>query len=112
MIDTDDDKWDLIISSEKNLISFDFMEILHYKDLIKLMIRRDFVSVYKQTIFGPLWFVFHTPDVYIGIYVCIWKYCHSWEQNGIPQPPLLFLWDYAVSFFATTLQKCSDTFCQ
>jgi lipopolysaccharide transport system permease protein len=109
MIDTDDDKWDLIISSEKNLISFDFMEILHYKDLIKLMIRRDFVSVYKQTIFGPLWFVFQ-PLMSTLVYMFVFGNIAQLGTDGIPQPLFYFSGTMLWSFFATTLQKCSDTF--
>lgn len=30
-------------------------ELAHYKDLIFLFVKRNFVSMYKQTVLGPAW---------------------------------------------------------
>jgi len=109
MTDIDDNKWDLVISADKNLVSFDIKEILQYKDLIKLMIRRDFVSVYKQTLFGPLWFIFQ-PLMSTLVYMFVFGNIAQLGTDGIPQPLFYFSGTMLWSFFATTLQKSSDTF--
>ena len=49
--------WDLVISAQHNLLNIRFSEIWRYRDLLLLMVRRDFVALYKQTILGPLWFL-------------------------------------------------------
>jgi len=109
MTDIDDNKWDLVINADKNLVSFDIKEILQYKDLIKLMIRRDFVSVYKQTLFGPLWFIFQ-PLMSTLVYMFVFGNIAQLGTDGIPQPLFYFSGTMLWSFFATTLQKSSDTF--
>ena len=50
-----EDKWDKIIDSKSSFISFNLLEIIKYKDLIYLLVKRDFVTYYKQTILGPIW---------------------------------------------------------
>lgn len=101
--------WDLIITAKNNLVSFDLRELLQYRDLIKLLIRRDFVSVYKQTLFGPLWFIFQ-PLMSTVIYMFVFGNIANLGTDGIPQPLFYFSGTMLWFFFATTLQKCSDTF--
>jgi lipopolysaccharide transport system permease protein len=108
-MEPEEEKWDLVINADKNLISFDIKEIFLYKDLIKLMIRRDFVSVYKQTIFGPLWFLFQ-PLMSTVMYMFVFGNIAQLGTDGIPQPLFYFSGTMLWSFFATTLQKSSDTF--
>jgi lipopolysaccharide transport system permease protein len=101
--------WDYEISAKNNLVSFDLKELLQYLDLIKLLIRRDFVSVYKQTLFGPLWFIFQ-PLMSTVIYMFVFGNIANLGTDGIPQPLFYFSGTMLWFFFATTLQKCSDTF--
>ena len=51
------EQWDLIITPRKKWWDLQLREVWHYRDLIGLFVRRDFVSLYKQTILGPLWFI-------------------------------------------------------
>src|SRR5690606_38348028 len=53
----DDDAWLYTISSKRKLIDFNFKEIWRYRDLLLLFVKRDVVTVYKQTILGPLWYL-------------------------------------------------------
>ena len=48
--------WDLVIKGHTSLFDVRLNEIWHYRDLLFLFVKRDFVTVYKQTILGPLWF--------------------------------------------------------
>ncbi len=48
--------WDLIIKGHTSLFDVRFREVWHYRDLLFLFVKRDFVTVYMQTILGPLWF--------------------------------------------------------
>lgn len=104
-----DDQWDLVITPNDRLLSFDFKELLHYRDLVGLLIRRDFVSVYKQTIFGPLWFLFQ-PIMSTLMYMFVFGGIAQLGTDGIPGPLFYFSGTMLWTFFAQTLQKSSDTF--
>ena len=52
-----DDEWLYTISSNNKLIDLNFKKIWRYRDLLMLFVKRDIVTVYKQTILGPLWYV-------------------------------------------------------
>ena len=46
-------KWTENISAKHSLLDFKLKEIWDYRDLLVLMVRRNFVANYKQTILGP-----------------------------------------------------------
>ena len=54
---SDSQDWSLIIGPRRKLFDLRLRELWGYRDLIMLFVRRDFVSVYKQTILGPLWYL-------------------------------------------------------
>lgn len=102
-------KWDLIIRPKSKWYDLRLKEILRYRDLLFLFVRRDFVSLYKQTILGPIWF-FIQPIITSLTYVLIFGNLAKISTDGLPQ--ILFymcgvtLWTY----FADTLTKTSETF--
>ena len=49
----------LTIQPKRSVFDIRLKEIWQYRDLIMLFVRRDFVSVYKQTVLGPIWFLFN-----------------------------------------------------
>lgn len=102
-------KWDLIISPKKTLLSFDVFELWRYRDLITLFVRRDFVSQFKQTILGPLWF-FIQPIFTTIIFTVVFGKVANISTDGIPQPLFymagILIWNY----FADCLMKSSETF--
>lgn len=99
----------LIIKPKKHLLDINLSDLWRYRDLIALMVRRDFVAQYKQTILGPLWF-FISPLFNVLVYTFIFSTVAGISTDGIP--PLLFylsgltLWNY----FAGTLSGTSNTF--
>jgi lipopolysaccharide transport system permease protein len=100
---------ELIIRPKKHLLDINIKEIWHYRDLILLMVRRDFVATYKQTILGPLWYVI-TPLVNVIVFTFIFNTIANISTEGVP--PILFylsgltLWSY----FSTALSGVSNTF--
>ena len=52
-----DENWLYTISSKQKLIDLNFKEIWRYRDLLLLFVKRDVITLYKQTILGPLWYV-------------------------------------------------------
>jgi len=103
------DDWDLVVKPLNKWYDLRLKEIFRYKDLLLLFVRRDFVSVYKQTILGPIWF-FIQPIITAITFTVIFGNLARISTDGIP--PILFymsgitLWNY----FSDTLTKTSDTF--
>lgn len=101
--------WDLVIKPKSKWYDLRLREILRYKDLLLLFVRRDFVSVYKQTVLGPIWFILQ-PVITSITFTVIFGNLAKISTDGLP--PVLFymcgitLWNY----FAETLTKTSDTF--
>ena len=56
-IEKQETEWLFEITPEKKSFHLNFGEIYRYRDLLVLFVRRDIVSVYKQTILGPLWYL-------------------------------------------------------
>ena len=101
--------WDLTIKPHSKWYDLRIKEIFKYKDLLFLFVKRDFVSIYKQTILGPLWF-FLQPIITALTFTVIFGNLAKISTDGLPQ--ILFymcgitLWNY----FADTLTKTADTF--
>ncbi len=103
--------WDLIIQPQRNLLDFRLGELWKYRDLVLLFVRRDFVSVYKQTILGPLWFLIQ-PILTTIVFTVIFGNFAKLPTDGLPQ--FLFYMSGTVvwTYFADCLIKTSNTFVQ
>ncbi|MBA6152699.1 ABC transporter permease [Gelidibacter maritimus] len=109
MLHTKDDDWLYTISSKRKLIDFNFAEIWRYRDLLFLFVKRDVVTVYKQTILGPLWYLIQ-PLFTALTFTLIFNKVANIETGTVPS--FLFnlagisIWNY----FNTCLTSTSDTF--
>jgi len=107
--DNENEPWDLVLENKSSLLSFNLKQLFRFKDLLFLFVRRDFVSIYKQTILGPVWF-FLQPIITSIIFALVFGMFGNISTEGIPA--LLFylcgitLWNY----FSDTLTKTSETF--
>lgn len=103
------EKWDKIIKPKRNLLELDFKSLLYYRDLLRMLIFRDFVTYYKQTILGPIWF-FIQPLFIAAINLFVFGSLAGLGPDGVPG--FLFymsgpiLWQY----FQDTFTKTSTTF--
>lgn len=103
------DSWLYEISSKKKAFSLNLKEVWQYRDLLILFVRRDIVTVYKQTILGPLWF-FIQPLFTSLIFTLVFNKLGAIKTGSIP--PFLFnlagitAWNYFAACFTGT----SDTF--
>lgn len=79
--------WDKIIRPRSGWFDFHIGELWHYRDLIGLFVWRDFVSVYKQTILGPIWFVIQ-PVITTIVFTVIFGTVAKIPTDGLP--PFLF----------------------
>lgn len=105
----DDKQWDMIIRPKTGLFDIDLRELWSYRDLIGMFVKRDFVSLYKQTILGPLWYIIQ-PLFTTLVFTIIFGRVAKIPTDGLP--PFLFYMAGNVmwSYFATTLIATAGTF--
>jgi lipopolysaccharide transport system permease protein len=108
----EDSNWLYTISPKKRVVDLNFSEIWRYRDLLLLFVKRDVITLYKQTILGPLWY-FIQPLFTSVIFTLIFNNIAE-IQTGEGVPPFLFnlagisAWNY----FSACLNGTSDTFKQ
>ena len=97
------------IDSKTSVFSLNLKEVWHYRDLLQMFVKRDFITFYKQTILGPLWFIVQ-PLLTTLIYIILFGNIAKLSTDGIPQ--VLFylsgitIWNY----FSESLTKTSTVF--
>jgi lipopolysaccharide transport system permease protein len=101
--------WLFEITPKNKLLSLNLKEVWQYRDLLMLFVKRDVITVYKQTILGPLWYLIQPLFTSI-IFTIIFNNIAGIQTGGIP--PFLFnlagvtSWNY----FRECLTATSDTF--
>ncbi|MCT2407875.1 ABC transporter permease [Chryseobacterium antibioticum] len=102
-------KWTETIDADHTLFDLKLKEVWKYKDLIYMFVKRDFISSFKQTILGPIWF-FINPILTTIVYLVVFSKIAKLPTDGAP--PILFylagvtLWNY----FSGSLLGTSYTF--
>lgn len=101
--------WTEEIKAESSLFAINFREIWHYRDLLFMLVKRDFITFYKQTILGPLWFIVQ-PLLTTLIFVILFGNIAKLSTDGIPQLAFylagITIWNY----FSESLTKTSSVF--
>jgi lipopolysaccharide transport system permease protein len=97
------------IAPKSNLLDLKFREVWGYRDLLVLLVRRDFVSFYKQTILGPLWF-FIQPLFTTIIFTFIFGRLAGISTDGLPMELFYMTGITAWNYFADCLTKTSTVF--
>ncbi|RYG21718.1 MAG: ABC transporter permease, partial [Chitinophagaceae bacterium] len=98
-----------IIESKNSLFDLKLKEVWAYRDLLVLLVRRDFVSFYKQTIFGPLWF-FLQPLLTTIMFTFVFGNIAEISTDGLPKPLFYMAGITAWNYFADCLTKTSTVF--
>lgn len=90
-------------------MSLELNEVWRYRDLLRMYVKRDIITFYKQTILGPLWFIIQ-PLFTTIIFMFVFGGLAGISTDGIPQAVFylggLVCWNY----FQDCLTKCADTF--
>ncbi|AZI55878.1 ABC transporter permease [Epilithonimonas vandammei] len=102
-------EWTETIESNHSLLDLNLKEVWRYKDLVYMFVKRDFVSSFKQTILGPIWF-FINPIFTTVVYLVVFGGIANISTDGAPK--ILFylagvtLWNY----FSSCLNGTSSVF--
>ncbi|WP_243745677.1 ABC transporter permease [Segetibacter sp. 3557_3] len=105
----DEQVWDSEIKPQSNLFDLHLKDVWNYRDLLLLLVRRDFVSFYKQTIFGPLWF-FIQPIFTTVLFTFIFNKMGGFSTDGSPAPLFYLSGIIAWNYFADCFSKTSTVF--
>lgn len=101
--------WDIIIKPRGSNFSLNLKELWQYRDLLAMYVRRDIVTMYKQTILGPLWFIIQ-PLLTTIMFMFVFGGIAGIPTDGLPQMLFylsgLLCWNY----FSECLTRTSTTF--
>src|SRR6195952_3907187 len=108
-IESSENYWNIIVKPIDNIFNIKLGQVWQYRDLFWLLVRRDFVSFYKQTVLGPLWF-FLQPVFTILIYSYIFGSLAGIATDGIPRPIFYLAGITCWHYFAECLNRTSGVF--
>lgn len=107
--DTQTKDWDLIIKPHSSLLDIPWADIWRYRDLIVMFVKRDVITVYKQTILGPIWYVVQ-PILTTAIYILVFGNIAGISTDGMPKTLFylsgIVIWNY----FAESFNQTANTF--
>lgn len=109
MNDSTYQEWDIEITAKNRILSLGLKDVWQYRDLLVLLVRRDLVSFYKQTVLGPLWF-FLQPVITIIIYTVVFGNLAGIPVDGIPKPLFYLAGTIIWNYFADCITKTSTVF--
>jgi lipopolysaccharide transport system permease protein len=98
-----------IIESKSSPFKLNLREVWQYRDLLLIFVRRDVVSLYKQTILGPLWF-FIQPLLTTLMFTFIFGNIAGISTGGIPKLAFYLGGVVCWSYFSTSLMGAAQTF--
>ncbi len=101
--------WNLVIKGHTSLFDLKFNDLWRYRDLLLMFVKRDFVSFYKQTVLGPLWF-FIQPIFTTLVFTFVFGNLAKISTDGLPQQLFYLSGITAWNYFSDCLSKTSTVF--
>lgn len=103
------EEWTLVIRPRTGWFELHLADLWRYRDLVMMFVRRDFVSLYKQTILGPLWFIIQ-PLLTTITFTVIFGNVAQLSTDGLPKILFYLSGVTAWNYFSDCLLKTSETF--
>lgn len=103
------ENWTTIIKPKTGWFDINLKELFQYKDLITMFVKRDFKTLYKQTILGPLWIIIN-PLLTTLMFTIVFGNIANISTDGMPQIVFYMLGTTVWTYFSTCLTKTSTTF--
>jgi lipopolysaccharide transport system permease protein len=97
------------IKPQSSLFDINLRELWDYRDLIRMYVKRDIVTFYKQTVLGPLWFIIQ-PILTTVMFIFVFGRLAGISTDGIPQPLFYFSGIIIWNYFADCLTRNSKIF--
>lgn len=103
------EKFDIVLEPKTSFFKLNLVEVWHYRDLMWLFVRRDFVAQYKQTILGPVWHVIQ-PFLTTLMFLFLFGKVANIPTDGI-EPVLFYMSGITIwNYFSACLTSTSNTF--
>lgn len=103
------ENWTTIIKPKTGWFDINLKELIQYKDLLVMFVKRDFKTLYKQTILGPLWIIIN-PLLTTIMFTVVFGNIASIPTDGVPQIVFYMLGTTVWTYFSLCLTKTSSTF--
>lgn len=103
------ENWTTVIKPKTGWFDINLKELIQYKDLIVMFVKRDFKTLYKQTILGPLWIII-SPLLTTLMFTVVFGNIANISTDGMPQIVFYMLGTTVWTYFSTCLTKTSSTF--
>lgn len=104
-----ENNWTTVIKPKTGWFDINLKELIQYKDLITMFVKRDFKTLYKQTILGPLWIIIN-PLLTTIMFTVVFGNIASIPTDGMPQIVFYMLGTTVWTYFSSCLTKTSSTF--
>jgi lipopolysaccharide transport system permease protein len=102
-------RWSRIISPQVNPFRIDLKELVSYKDLLFILVRRDIIAIYKQTVLGPIWFLFGPIFTALTFTFTFSAIAHI-STDGLPGPLFYLSGTILWNYFQAVFGNASNTF--
>ena len=109
MTDSNSEKWDIEIKPKGSNFELNLKEVWAYRDLLMLYVRRDIVTMYKQTVLGPIWFIIQ-PVMTTVMYMFVFGGIAGISTDGLPQALFYLAGILSWQYFGECLGRASGTF--
>mgnify|MGYP002572101394 CR=1 FL=1 len=86
-----------------------YITLSEYKDLVILFVKRDFKTIYKQTVLGPLWIVIN-PLLTTFIQMLVFGGIAKLSTDGTPQFIFYLAGNAIWLYFSSSFTKTANTF--
>ena len=106
---SENESWDLIIDAGKSSSRNHFKDFLQNRDLFALLVKRDLVTIYKQTLLGPLWLLIQ-PVLKVAIFYFVFGKLAGISTDGVPTVLFYLTGITFWEFFAAIVRKSSNVF--
>lgn len=103
------EQWSTIIKPKTGLLDLNLKELWKYRDLIVMFVKRDFKTLYKQTVLGPLWVIIN-PMLTTLMFTIVFGGIANISTDGMPQFVFYMAGNTIWSYFSTCLTKTANTF--
>ena len=105
----ENNNWTTEIKPKTGWFDINLKELFQYRDLITMFVKRDFKTMYKQTILGPLWIIIN-PLMTTLMFTIVFGNIANISTDGMPQIVFYMLGTTVWTYFSSCLTKTSSTF--
>ena len=102
-------KFSTVIRPQNGWFDFNLKELLRYRDLIFLFVKRNFTAYYKQTILGPAWAIIQ-PFLTTVIFTVVFGNIAGLAPSGVPSFLFYLAGTVVWQYFSGCLTATATTF--